>query len=246
MVHTRAGRRPGAGPRRAWRPAPLRVREVAEVTQQRAPVLGRDRLGVELHPAERARPVREPHDDVVGRPRRHPQRRRHGADGQRVVAHGGEALRDAREQAVPVVVDLAEPPVHDLRRVVDRAAGRVGERLVAEADAEHRHLGALEHLEGDADVALVLRAPGAGRDHDVVHAQRRDLLPRQLVVAHDDRLVAVDLAQQVEEVEGERVVVVDQERAHRPDLHSADREGGNPWRQARSPRRTSPTRSRPS
>ena len=124
--------------------------------------------------------------------------------------------------AVPVVVDLAEPPVHDLGRVVDRAAGRVGERLVAEADAEHRHLGAPEHVERDADVALVLRAPGAGRDHDVVHGQRRDLLPRQLVVAHDDRLVAVDLAQQVEEVEGERVVVVDQERAHRPHLHSAD------------------------
>ena len=34
----------------------------------------------------------------------------------------------------------------------------VGERLVAEADAEHRHLGALEHVERDADVARVLRA----------------------------------------------------------------------------------------
>ena len=44
---------------------------------------------------------------------------------------------------------------------------------------------------------------------------RHELLPRELVVAHDDRLGAVDLAQQVEEVERERVVVVDQERAHR-------------------------------
>jgi hypothetical protein len=98
--------------------------------------------------------------------------------------------------------------------MVDRAAGHVRERLVAEADAEDRYPGAPEHVERDADVALVLRAPGAGRDHDVVHRQRRDLIPRQLVVAHDDRLVAVDLAQQVEEVEGERVVVVDQKRAH--------------------------------
>ena len=79
-----------------------------------------------------------------------------------------------------------------------------------------------ERVQRDAEVALALGAPGAGRDHDVVHGQRRELLPRQLVVAHDDRLLAVDLAQQVEEVEGERVVVVDQERAHRPHLHSAN------------------------
>ena len=69
-------------------------------------------------------------------------------------------------------------------------------------------------------------------------AQRRELVPRELVVAHDDRLFAVDLAQQVEEVERERVVVVDQERAHRastlcPTLarrrpHRADpRDGGD-------------------
>ena len=57
-------------------------------------------------------------------------------------------------------------------------------------------------------------AAGAGGDDDVVDRQRRQLLPRQLVVADDDRLVATGLAQQVEEVEGERVVVVDQERAH--------------------------------
>ena len=56
--------------------------------------------------------------------------------------------------------------------------------------------------------------PGARGDHDVVHRQRRELVPRQLVVAHDHGLVAVDLAQQVEEVERERVVVVDQERPH--------------------------------
>ncbi len=139
---------------------------------------------------------------------------RHRADGQRVVADRGETLRDAGEQAVAVVMDLAQAPVHDRGRMVDLPARRVRERLVAEADAEHGDLGVPEHVERDADVALMLRPPGAGRDHDVVHGQRRDLRPRQLVVAHDDRLVSVDLAQQVEEVEGERVVVVDQERAH--------------------------------
>ena len=63
---------------------------------------------------------------------------RHRADDQRVVADGREALRDAGEQAAAVVVDRAQAPVHDLGRVLDRAARDVGERLVAEADAEHR------------------------------------------------------------------------------------------------------------
>ena len=201
-----AGGRPAG---RARRP-----RQVAEVAQDRAPVLGGDRLGVELHAPQRAGAVLEPHHDVVVRPRRHAQVRGHRADGQRVVAHGREALRDAVEQAAPVVVDRAQPAVHHLRRVLDRPARDVGERLVAEAHAEHRDVGALERVQRDADVALVLGPPGARRDHDVVEAQRLELLPRQLVVAHDDRLAAVDLAQQVEEVEGEGVVVVDQERAH--------------------------------
>jgi hypothetical protein len=113
--------------------------------------------------------VLEPHDDLVGRPRRHAQLGRHRADGERVVAHGREALRNPGEQPAPVVLDLAQPAMHDLGRVVDRAAGHVGEGLVAEADAQDRHLGALQHLQGHADVAFVLRAAGAGRDHDVVH-----------------------------------------------------------------------------
>ena len=89
-------------------------------------------------------------------------------------------------------------------------------------------VGAPQRLQRHADVARVLGAARARRDDDVVHRQRRELLPRQLVVAHDDRLVAVDLAQQVEEVEGEGVVVVDQQRAHRPHLHSADLGSGAP------------------
>jgi hypothetical protein len=60
---------------------------------------------------------------------------------------------------------------------------------------------------------------GCDRELPVVHddaPDRRDhgtRLQQHLVVARDERLVAVDLAQQMEEVEGERVVGVDQERA---------------------------------
>ena len=221
---------------RAHPRAPVRAGEVAEVAQQRGAVLGRDRLGVELDAPHRPLAMLEPHHDVVGRPRRHAQGRRHGADGERVVAHGREALRDAGEHAAPVVVDLARPAVHDLGRVADRATGHVGERLVAEADAEQRHFGPPQRLQRHTDVARMLGPPRARGDDDVVHRQRRELLPRLLVVADDDRLLAVDLAQQVEEVEGEGVVVVDQQRAHRCPptlwrrwLRSAARPSSRPW-----------------
>jgi hypothetical protein len=214
VMHARAGggsasraRPPGPG---AWR----RVGQVAEVAHQRAAVLGGDRLGVELDAPQRTRAVLEAHHYRVRRPRRHAQVGGRRADHERVVAHGREPLRDARKQPAPVVPDRAQAAVHHLGRVLDRAAGHVSERLMAEADTQHGHAGPAQRVERHADVARVLGSTRAGRDHDVVGAQRRELLPRELVVAHDDRLVASDLAQQVEEVEGERVVVVDQERAH--------------------------------
>ncbi|MBA3262658.1 MAG: hypothetical protein H0T69_09370 [Thermoleophilaceae bacterium] len=78
--------------------------------------------------------------------------------------------------------------MHDLARVLDRTARHVGKSLVAQADAEHRHLGAMERIQGDTDVASVLRPAGTGRDHHVVGTQGGELVPRKLVVADDHRL----------------------------------------------------------
>ena len=55
------------------------------------------------------------------------------------------------------MVDRAQAAVHDLLGVLDRAAGYVGESLMAQTDAEHRHVGAAERVQGDSDVARVLR-----------------------------------------------------------------------------------------
>ena len=57
--------------------------------------------------------------------------------------------------------------------------------------------------------------PGPGEITMLSTSSAASSLPRQLVVAHDERLLAVDLAQQMEEVERVGVVVVDQQRAHR-------------------------------
>ena len=68
------------------------------------------------------------------------------------------------------MIDQAAAPMHDLGRVLDRAAD-VGQRLVAEADAEHRQLGALQHVERDAEASRCSRQPGP---RDVVDRQRRE------------------------------------------------------------------------
>ena len=130
-----------------------------------------------------------------------------------------EVLREPGEERALVVLDRAEAPVHHLGRVDHRAARNVSESLVAQADAEHRHFGATERIQGDTDVASVLRSAGTGRDHHVVGIQGGELVPRKLVVADDHRLAVVHLAQEMEEVECVGVVVVDQQRAH-PGPHS--------------------------
>ena len=83
---------------------------------------------------------------------------------------------------------------------------------MAEADAEQRHRRAADRLGADAEVLGAVGPPGPGRDDDVVEVQLRQLRPARLVVADDRRLLAVHLRQQLEEVVGEGVVVVDQQR----------------------------------
>jgi hypothetical protein len=105
----------------------------------------------------------EVHDHAaVRRPRGDAQLGRHGADHERVVPDGEEVLREAGEQPGPVVADRAEAPVHDLGRVLDRAAYGVRELLVAEAHTEDRHVGAPQHLERHPGVARCSGRPGAG------------------------------------------------------------------------------------
>src|SRR5687767_10679588 len=84
---------------------------------------------------------------------------------------------------------------------------------MAEADAEDRHR-RTEALDGGNRDAGVLGTARAGRNHDPRRRQRRDLVQRDLVVAAHRHLGA-ELAQVLGEVEGERIVVVDQEDHHR-------------------------------
>ena len=104
--------------------------------------------------------------------------------------------------------------MHDLARPHHPAAERLADRLVAEADADQRR--ARLRRGGDqreADAGLVGVA-GPGREQDRRGAHRHRRLHVDLVVApHHD--LGPELAEIVEEVVGEAVVVVDQQQHFR-------------------------------
>ena len=95
---------------------------------------------------------------------------------------------------------------HDGRAVGD------ADRLVPQAHAQHRDRWTQPLDELDADPRL-LRPRRPGRDHDGVGPLRLDLGDRDLVVAGDGDIGA-DAGEQLHEVVGERVVVVEQEDPH--------------------------------
>jgi hypothetical protein len=221
MGDAHAGGRLGRRGRRRAPPGRSRAaagsgREGDEVRDEPLAVFGPDRFGMELHTPRRPAAVADRQERAVVGPRDGLERRRQGRlDDERVVAHGAKALRDAVEERVAVVEDRADAPVHDVRAGHDAGAREVGERLVAEADAEHRHRGLGQRVAAHAEVALALGPSGARRDDDPVPAAAREPAPRQLVVAHDLRLLAGDGREELIEVEGVRVVVVDEQRRHR-------------------------------
>ena len=162
---------PGTRGRHTWNGRPPATRgalraviasELVKILEQSQAVLGGDRLGMKLHAPHRPAAVLDPHHDALVGPRGHAALGAEVAgDRERVVAHNREALRDAREQALAVVLDGAQSPVHDDRRAAYRAVEQVTESLVAEAHAEHRDLAEAQDVRADAEVVPALGPPGA-------------------------------------------------------------------------------------
>src|SRR4051812_27263712 len=136
-----------------------------------------------------------------------------GLDDERVIAAGHERGFEAAEDRPAVVLDRRGLAVHGLA-AHHTAPERVRERLQAHADAEHRdaRLGrARDQL--DRHAGVVRRLPGPGRDDHAVRPPRHELIGAGGVVAHHLQL-GPELAQVLDEVVGERVVVVEDEDPH--------------------------------
>jgi hypothetical protein len=211
------------------RPSPgVDVGQIEEVGQQVVAVLGGDGFRVELYAVDRPRPVGQPHDLAVGGPCGDFQHVRQGfaADRQAVVAGGGEGRGQAPEHALARVLDRRGLAVHQGLGADHLAAEGLAHGLMAQADAEDRHVQrrAVENVEADA--RLVGRA-GTGRQQDGLGLQRPGLGGRQVVVAHDLRLRA-QLREVVDEVVGKAVVVIDDQD------HGLASRGCGPPRQAPS------------
>ncbi len=129
-----------------------------------------------------------------------------------MVAAGDERAGQTGEDRAAVVLDLGVLAV-DRLALHGAAAEGLDQRLVAEADAEHRRAGlgeAADRLFRDPGLG---RRAGAGRDDEALGVALEQLVDRRLVVAHDLEL-GTELAQVLDQVVGEGVVVVDDEYAH--------------------------------
>ncbi len=138
-------------------------------------------------------------------------RQRGGLHHQRVVAHDLERARNTVEEVGPVVADLRSLSVHHAARSAnDLAAVRFPDGLMAETHAENRDVRAVSLDERDADPRLA-RCLRSGADDDRGRAQRTHVLHRDRIVTNDAWILA-KLAEILDEVVRERIVVVDDEQ----------------------------------
>jgi hypothetical protein len=113
------------------------------------------------------------------------------------------------EDAFRLMPDIGHLAMHQFRRPDHLAAKGLADSLVAEADAQNGHLVLRLGDKVEADPGLIGRA-GARRQHNCLGPCRENLADADLVVAMDHRLGA-EITQEVIEVPGEAVVIVDED-----------------------------------
>src|SRR5262249_13785898 len=155
------------------------------------------------------------HDLAVLGPRRHLERVGHRVtqDYQRMIPRGDEGVAEPGEHAPTVVADRGCLAMHLRLGARDRGAVCLADRLVAETDAEDRRRAAETAYDLERHTRLVGIARPR-RDHDAFGSLCDDRVAAQGVVgAALER--GPQLAEILQEVVGEGVVVVDEED-HRP------------------------------
>src|SRR5664280_2596021 len=164
---------------------------------------------MKLHAVHRQARMRETHHQAIVGFGVNGQFARHASalDHQRMIARRLERPVDAAQHAGAGVLDLEHLAVRR-RRAHYLAAERLADRLMPEADTEDRNVrcGLGNQIEADAGF---VRGAGAGREHDGFRFGGDHIGGRNLVVAMHDN-VRPQPAQVMEQVEGEAVVVVDQ------------------------------------
>src|SRR5688572_4260767 len=96
----------------------------------------------------------------------------------------------------------------------DLAPEDVRHSLEPETHAEDGDFGLQQAAGADSEIAIVCRMAGAWGKDDGIRSKVEDLVPCQLVVADHDGSRTSQLAYELVEVVGKRVVVIDEQDLH--------------------------------
>src|SRR6266404_1554021 len=131
-------------------------------------------------------------------------------DGQRMITRRGEGVGNILENSLTAVLQRGEFAMHGQGCPHDAPAKGLADRLMAEAYAQDRQLArrCLDQIQADPGPVGVARAR---RENDALGPHRQHIGGRQLVVA-TNLDAGAELAQEVVEVVGEAVVVIDQDK----------------------------------
>ena len=187
-----------------------------EVAQEGVTVAGEDRLRMELHALDRKHAVAEAHDEAVRRVCRDLQTLRQGLSLQdeAVIAGYGHGLRETLEEAATVVVDSCLMTMNGLG-AHDAPTEVLADRLVSQTDTEDGELTGREpetlHCRGGRT-----RLSRARAQEEAGGLQGLNRGPICAVRSQHLDLCA-QLREELGEVEGERVPVVEDDNHWRQD-----------------------------
>ena len=132
-----------------------------------------------------------------------------GPNDEAVISRGDERIFQALVQPAIVVIDPVGLAVHQPAGADDLRAESLGDRLVAQTNAQQRQPAGESLGRRHRNAGLVGRAR-AGRDDDVRGPSGLDRIDGDPVVAVDFQLQRrIDLAQTLHQVVRERIVIVD-------------------------------------
>src|SRR5579884_383957 len=173
-----------------------------------------DAFRMELHSFDRQFPVAQTHDDgltVLLASRRYLQLVGKALllDDERVIAVRNHRRSQPLKDCASVMFHHAGLAVHDAVGANYSSAECRPDRLMSETDAQYGNFPGKLLDQLNRDSRLVGRA-GAGRDHDLARMQFAHLVHGDLIIATNLHLFS-GLANVLHEIEGERIVVVENE-----------------------------------
>ena len=115
----------------------------------------------------------------------------------------------------------ARTPMHRFRGALNRAAKIMGNTLESKTDAEYRNARSQDDLSANAEIAIIVRTAGTGRENDALRIEREYLFPGYRVVLYDNRAFAINPRHELQQIECKRIVIIDDQSFHEAISHTS-------------------------